>query len=82
VTPGGRKSIDIGGQLLESGTDFFVVSLPSDSAERQIDAAVRLRKAAIKPVPHIVARNVAWRFDPDNLLRRLTVEAEVDRVLA
>jgi methylenetetrahydrofolate reductase (NADPH) len=81
VTPGDRKSIDVAGHLLESGTEVFVVSLPSDSAERQIDAAVRLRRAGLKPVPHIAARNIASRFDLDNLLRRLTVEAEVDRVL-
>jgi len=81
VTPGDRKSIDMAGQLLPPGTEVFVVSLSSDSAEHQIDAAVRLREAGIKPVPHIVARNIASRYDLDNLLRRLTVEAKVDRLL-
>lgn len=81
VTPGDRKSIDMAGQLLESGTEVFVASLPSDCAERQINAAVRLKEAGVEPVPHIVARNIASRADLDSLLRRLTVEAEVDRVL-
>ncbi len=51
VIPRDRKSIDMVGRLLESGTEVFVVSRPSDSAEPQIDAAVRLRQAGTRVVP-------------------------------
>jgi methylenetetrahydrofolate reductase (NADPH) len=81
VTPGDRRSIDSAGRLLEPGTEVFIASLPSDSADSLLDAAVRLRHAGLKPVPHIVARNIAHRIDLDTLLRRLAAGAGVERML-
>ncbi len=81
VTCGDRKSIEAAVTAMRPGTEIFIASLPSDTHERQVATAVRLKEAGLTPVPHVVARNIKNAHDLDALLRRFTHEAGVDRVL-
>jgi methylenetetrahydrofolate reductase (NADPH) len=81
ILPGHRGSTEIAGALLAPGTEVFVASLPSNSTDQQIDASVRLMQRRLKPIPHIVARNIQNLSELERMLRRLTVEAQVERVL-
>ena len=81
VTCGDGKSIRAAQSLMAPGSEVFVTSLPSDKVERSVAVAAELRNAGLVPVPHVVARNIAGRTDLETLLRRLTIEARVDRVL-
>jgi methylenetetrahydrofolate reductase (NADPH) len=81
VMCGDRKSIGAAESLMPRGSEVFVASLPSDKEDRSVAVAAELRNAGLVPVPHIVARNIRSRADLEILLRRLTGEARVDRVL-
>ena len=81
VTSGDRKSIEDAARLLEPGSEVFIASLPSDTCDRQIAAAVRLRESGLTPVPHVAARNIKSADDFNTLLSRFVAEAGVDRVL-
>lgn len=81
VTSGDRKSIDAATTMLQPGTEVFIASLRSDSGDRQILAAARLKRAGLTPVPHVVARNIKDLAELDTLLGRLVNEAGVERAL-
>jgi methylenetetrahydrofolate reductase (NADPH) len=81
VTSSDRKSIDVAISSMRPGAEVFIVSLPSDSSERQLLAAVRLKRAGLTPVPHVVARNIKNLTELDGILRRLVEEAGIDRAL-
>jgi methylenetetrahydrofolate reductase (NADPH) len=81
VTCGDGKSIRAAGSFMAPGSEVFITSLPSDKVDRCVAVAAELRDAGLVPVPHIVARNIGSRADLEVLLRRLTGEARVDRVL-
>jgi methylenetetrahydrofolate reductase (NADPH) len=81
VTCGDGKSIRAAESLMPPGSEVFITSLRSDTEDRSVAVAAELRNAGVVPVPHIVARNIGNRADLEVLLRRLTGEAGVDRVL-
>jgi methylenetetrahydrofolate reductase (NADPH) len=81
VTSGDRKSIDAAIASMPPGAEVFIASLPSDSSERQLLAAVRLKRAGLTPVPHVVARNIKNVAELDAILERLVGEAGIDRAL-
>jgi methylenetetrahydrofolate reductase (NADH) len=81
VTCRDEKSIRAAETLMPSGSEVFIVSLPSDKEDRSIAVAAQLHHAGLVPVPHIVARNIRNRAELETLLRRLTGEAKVDRAL-
>jgi len=81
VTSGDRKSIDAAIRMMQPGSEVFIASLPSDPGDRQVSVAAQLRLAGLKPVPHIVARNIKNLGELDALLGRLRTEAGVDRAL-
>jgi methylenetetrahydrofolate reductase (NADPH) len=81
VTCGDGKSIRAAATLMPSGSEVFVTSLRSDTEDRCVAVATELRHAGLVPVPHVVARNIRSRTDLQSLLRRLTGEAGVDRIL-
>lgn len=64
------------------GAEIFVANLPKDGGDLLVDAAARLRRAGLTPVPHIVARKIANLRELEDLVARLAGEAGVDRVLA
>jgi methylenetetrahydrofolate reductase (NADPH) len=66
---------------MAAGSEVFVASLPSDSSDRQVQVAARLRRAGLTPVPHVVARNIKNVADLDAIVGRLVREAGIDRVL-
>jgi methylenetetrahydrofolate reductase (NADPH) len=53
--------------------------MPRDTADDMIAAAIRLHKANMVAVPHIVARNIPDEATLDRMLARLSAEAGVDR---
>jgi methylenetetrahydrofolate reductase (NADPH) len=81
VTCGDGKSIRAAESLMSPGSEVFITSLRSDTQDRSVAVAAELRNAGRVPVPHIVARHIGSRTDLEVLLRRLSSEARVDRVL-
>jgi methylenetetrahydrofolate reductase (NADPH) len=79
VTTRDRKSLEAAGDLLQPGTRVFVASFPKDTADDLIQAAVKIHRAGMIAIPHIVARNVPGRAVLDDMLSRLAGEAGVDR---
>jgi methylenetetrahydrofolate reductase (NADPH) len=66
---------------MPAGAEVFVANLPNESADQLIAACVQLARSGLKPVPHIVARNIRDRAELDNILSRLVREARVERLL-
>jgi methylenetetrahydrofolate reductase (NADPH) len=81
VTSSDRNSIETAMREMARGSEVFIASPPSDTSDRQVATAGTLSDAGLRPVPHIVARNIASLAGFDRLLERLTSEARVDRVL-
>ena len=81
VVSNDASSIAIAGKLLNPGTEVFIANLPKHKAEKQIEAAVALRRSGLVPVPHIVARNLASTAELASLLRGLHQHAGVDCAL-
>jgi methylenetetrahydrofolate reductase (NADPH) len=81
VTAPDRRSLDAAADLMDAGSRVYIASLPSDTADRLVAAAKHLADAGLVPVPHIVARNIESLSALENLLKRLSEEAGVDRAL-
>jgi methylenetetrahydrofolate reductase (NADPH) len=81
VTTRDEDSLKFAEKSLPKGIEVFVASLPKDPHDRLIATTVRVRKAGLEPVPHIVARNIASQAELDNLLTHLAGEAGVRRAL-
>jgi methylenetetrahydrofolate reductase (NADPH) len=81
ITPGDEKSLNTAARELPKGTEVFIASLPKGHLDAVVDAAARLRRDGLVPVPHLAARNLASGAQLDELLRRLSAEANVDRAL-
>lgn len=79
VTARDRKGIESAPDLMPKGSEIFIAAIPGEQADRVVAAAVALGKTGLKPMPHIVARNIASKGELDELLRRLVGEAGVDR---
>lgn len=67
---------------LASGTHVYVTALPGDAPGAALEAARRLRRAGLEPVPHLGARYVTNSAELDERLRSLVAEAGVRQVLA
>jgi len=81
VTTRDEDSLKFAEKSLPKGIEVFVASLPKDPHDRLIATTVRVRKAGLEPVPHIVARNIASQAELDSLLAHLAGEAGVRRAL-
>jgi methylenetetrahydrofolate reductase (NADPH) len=81
VTTRDEDSLKFAEKSLPKGMEVFVASLPKDPHDKLIAAAVRIRKAGLEPVPHIVARNIASQADLESLLAHLAGDAGVRRAL-
>lgn len=66
---------------LERGTRIYLSALPNRPTDEAVATVIKLRKAGLKPVPHIAVRNFASAAQLDDFLARLNGEAGVDRVL-
>jgi methylenetetrahydrofolate reductase (NADPH) len=81
VTTRDKDSLAYAEASLPRGAPVFVASLIKDPADRLVEAAVRLGRAGLEPVPHIVARNIAGRPELEDVIARLAGEADVRRAL-
>jgi methylenetetrahydrofolate reductase (NADPH) len=81
LTSRDHKSLDAAGQLLAPGSQVFIASLPGDTIDNLVAAAVQLRQSGLLPVPHIVARNTDSFASLDKTLSLLVERAGVDRCL-
>lgn len=79
LTTRDHKSLDAARDILRPQTRVFVAAMPRDTADDMIAAAIRLHKAGMVAIPHIVARNITDRAMLDDMLARLSGEAGVDR---
>lgn len=81
VTAPDRKSLDAAADLMDTGSRVYIASLPTDTADRLVAAAKHLTDAGLVPVPHLVARNIESLEALESLIKRLSIEAGVDRAL-
>lgn len=81
VTSIDASSIAVAGEMLPAGSEVFIASLPKDTPELLVAAAVKLRRLGLTPVPHIVARNIADATVLKSLLQSLAEQAGIDRAL-
>lgn len=81
VTSRDSKSIKAAEKMMDRGSEVFIASLPKDTADQLVAAAVQIREAGLTPVPHIVARNIESPATLNHLLGRLVREAGVDKAL-
>ena len=79
VTTRDQKSLDAAGDLLRPETRVFIASFPKDTVDDFIRGAVKLHRAGMVAIPHIVARSIPNRAMLDDMLARLSGEAGVDR---
>jgi methylenetetrahydrofolate reductase (NADPH) len=79
ITTRDQKSLDAAGDLLRPETRVFIASFPKDTVDDFIRGAVKLHRAGMIAIPHIVARNIPNRTVLDDMLARLAGEAGVDR---
>lgn len=63
------------------GTEVYLSTPPFRPDEARAEAAIRLARAGLVPVPHVAARNVTDRRALEAFLERLADEAGVDRLL-
>ena len=69
------------GEVLAPGTSVYVTAIPKAAPDETVGAAVALRRAGLEPVVHIAARRLASADALQDVMRRLTGEAGVTRLL-
>lgn len=81
VTPAGAIKIESFASILEEGTTVNVTFLPGSDPLDTIATAKRLADDGMNAVPHIAARSLQNKEQLDDLLKRMTSEANVHEVL-
>ena len=81
VTPAGATKIESFAGILEEGTTVNVTFLPGSDPLDTIATARRLADDGMNAVPHIAARSLQNKEQLDDLLKRMTSEANVREVL-
>ena len=81
VTPAGATKIDSFAAVLNEGTTVNVTFLPSSDPLDTIATAKRLADEGMNAVPHIAARSLHNKEQLDDLLKRMTQQANVREVL-
>lgn len=79
ITTRDERSLDGAADLLRPETRVFIASFPKDTVDHFIRSAVKLHKAGMIAIPHIVARSIPSKAVLDDMLARLAGEAGVDR---
>jgi methylenetetrahydrofolate reductase (NADPH) len=64
-----------------ASTSVYVSAVPTRPAHEAIDAATRLRKAGVEPVPHLAVRSFATARELDDFLARVSGDAGVTCLL-
>jgi methylenetetrahydrofolate reductase (NADPH) len=78
--PGADEVAALAG-IVPAGTRVYVSAVPTRPMQEPIEAAVRLSKAGLEPVPHLAVRNFATAAELDEFLARMSGEAGVRRAL-
>ncbi len=73
--------IDACADLLEPGTAVYISMPPGQTYHGIVALATRLKRAGLRPVPHVAARRIASRDALDEYLARAAGEAGVDSAL-
>src|SRR5258708_17139350 len=73
--------IDACADLLEPGTAVYISMPPGQTYHGIVALATRLKRAGLRPVPHVAARRIASRDALDEYLARAAGEASVDGAL-
>src|SRR5216684_6940568 len=73
--------IDACADLLEPGTAVYISMPPGQTYHGTVALATRLKRAGLRPVPHVAARRIASRDALDEYLARAAGEASVDSAL-
>src|SRR6266496_4807756 len=73
--------VDACADLLEPGTSVYISMPPGQTYHGTVALATRLRRAGLRPVPHVAARRIASRDALDEHLARAAGEAGVDSAL-
>ena len=81
VTPAGATKIDSFAAVLNEGTTVNVTFLPGSDPLDTIATAKRLADEGMSAVPHIAARSLHNKEQLDDLLKRMTQQANVREVL-
>ncbi|MCH1465485.1 MAG: methylenetetrahydrofolate reductase [Alphaproteobacteria bacterium] len=81
VTPVGATKIDSFAEVLAENTTVNVTFLPGSDPLDTIAISKRLADEGMNAVPHIAARSLQDRAQLDDLLKRMTAEANVREVL-
>ena len=81
VTPAGATKIDSFAAVLNEGTTVNVTFLPGSDPLDTIATAKRLADEGMNAVPHIAARSLHNKKQLDDLLKRMTQQANVREVL-
>lgn len=68
-------------EILQPGTSVYVTAVPTGAAEETVTAATALRNAGFEPVVHVAARRLNSAGALQDMLKRLTGEAGVRRLL-
>ena len=67
--------------ILPAGTEVYITAVPKLSEDELVNAAAELRRMGLEPVAHLAARLLPDAKTLSDLLRRLTGEAQVKRLL-
>ena len=81
VTAHDTRSIDTVIDHARPETEVFIANLPNEKSRMVVEAARKLSRSGLVPVPHIVARNTASTGELEQLLAALRTEADVNRAL-
>lgn len=81
VTPAGATKIESFAGILDEGATVNVTFLPGSDPLDTIATAKRLADDGMNAVPHIAARSLQNKEQLDDLLKRMTSEANVREVL-
>src|SRR5258705_2253513 len=73
--------IDACADLLDAGTAVYISMPPGQSYHGNVALATRLKRAGLRPVPHVAARRIASRDALDEYLALAAGEASVDSAL-
>lgn len=76
-----RAAIDALPDRVPQGTDVYITWTPRNSHPETAEAAARLRRIGMNPVPHIAARYIESAASLADLLARLDGSAGIDQAL-
>jgi len=81
VTTPDRQSLDAAATMMPAKAPVYIASLPKDTSGGQLAVARQLRDLGLRPVPHIVARNIDTRDTLEQLVKDFAQQAGVNRAL-